>query len=102
MSVATDIKLDEKIKKEIKEPPKYKVIFLNDDSTPMEWVIEVLVSIFKHSQSSAEQITMTVHTEGSSVAGIYSFEIAEEKMTETIYLSRSKGFPLQVKMEADK
>jgi ATP-dependent Clp protease adaptor protein ClpS len=102
MSTSTDVVIDEKIKKETKEPPKYKVIFLNDDSTPMEWVIEILKQIYKHSQTSAEQITMTIHTEGASVVGIYSYEIAEQKMTETINASRNHGFPLAVKVEEDR
>jgi len=102
MSVDTDIVLDEKIKKETKEPPKYKVIFLNDDATPMEWVIEVLKQIFKHSQESAEQITMTIHTEGAGIVGTYSHEIAEQKMAETINASRNHGFPLNVKVEEDR
>ena len=102
MSTATDIVLDEKIKKETKEPPKYKVIFLNDDATPMEWVIQVLTQMYKHSQESAEQITMTIHTEGAGIVGTYSYEIAEQKMTETITASRNHGFPLAVKMEEDR
>jgi ATP-dependent Clp protease adaptor protein ClpS len=102
MSVATDVVIDEKIKKETKEPPKYKVIMLNDDATPMEWVIEILKQIFKHTQEAAEQITMTIHTEGASIVGTYSYEIAEQKMHETINASRNKGFPLALKMEEDR
>lgn len=102
MSTETDIVLDEKIKKEIKNPPKYKVILLNDDTTPMEWVIEVLKQIFKHSQNSAEQITMTIHTEGAGIVGTYSYEIAEQKMSETVHASRSRGFPLAVKLEEER
>lgn len=102
MSTTTDVVIDEKIKKETKEPPKYKVIFLNDDATPMEWVIQVLTQMYKHSQESAEQITMTIHTEGAGIVGTYSYEIAEQKMTETIHASRNHGFPLAVKMEEDK
>jgi ATP-dependent Clp protease adaptor protein ClpS len=101
MTTATDIKLDEKIKKDVKEPPKYKVILLNDDQTPMDWVVSILTEIYKHSRESAEQITMTVHTEGSSVVGVYTYEIAEQKITETITLSRNSGFPLQLRMEED-
>ena len=101
MSVDTDVVIDEKIKKRTKEPSKYKVIFLNDDATPMEWVIEVLKQIFKHSQNSAENITMTIHTEGSGVVGIYSHEIAEVKIHETVTASRDRGFPLRVTLEED-
>ncbi len=95
------IVIDEQIKKESSEPPKYKVIFLNDDSTPVEWVIKVLTDIFKHSQQSAEQITLTIHTDGSGVAGIYTYEIAEQKTIEATNASRNHGFPLQIKMEQE-
>ena len=102
MSVDTDIVLDEKIKRQIREPSKYKVIFLNDDATPMEWVIEVLTTVFRHSQMSAEELTMRIHTEGSSVVGRYSHEVAEVKVAETITASRDRGFPLKVTMEEDR
>ena len=96
-----DIKLDEKIKKETQFPRKYKVIVLNDDQTPMEWVIDVLTKIFNHSQETAEKITLQIHAEGSGVAGIYSYEIAEHKAVETVNASRDKGFPLNVRIEEE-
>jgi ATP-dependent Clp protease adaptor protein ClpS len=96
-----DIKLDETIKKDISEPPKYKVIFLNDEQTPIDWVIEILTKIFKHSNETAEKITLTIHTEGSGVAGIYTYEIAEQKVIEATTASRNHGFPLQIKMERE-
>lgn len=101
MTTQTDIKIDEKIKKVEKVPSKYKVIFLNDDKTPMDWVIQVLKELFKHSAASAEQITMTIHIEGSGVVGTYSHEVAEQKMAETVTASRNHGFPLEVKIEED-
>ena len=100
MSVA-DIKLDEKIQKKIIEPEKYKVIFLNDDATPMEFVIELLTTIFRHSETASKEITMKVHSEGSAVVGTYSYEVAEQKATEATNLSRSHGFPLQIKLEKE-
>lgn len=101
MSTDIDVQIDEKIKKKIALPPKYKVVFLNDNHTPMEWVVSILTTIFKHSQESAEQLTMTIHTEGSAVAGIYNFEIAEQKSVEAVNLSREHGFPLQIKLEQE-
>lgn len=101
MSTATDIQIDEKIKKDIDIPRRYKVIFLNDNTTPVEWVIDILKTIFKHSQTSAEQVTMTIHTEGSGIAGVYNYEIAESKMIEAITNSRGRGFPLQIKLEEE-
>jgi ATP-dependent Clp protease adaptor protein ClpS len=101
MTVDVDIQIDEKIKQKIQEPNKWKVVFLNDDSTPMEFVIGLLTEIFKHSQETAESITMQIHKEGSGVAGIYSFEIAEIKAVEATTLARANGFPLQIKMEEE-
>ncbi len=97
----TDVKLDEKIKQKIEEPKQWKVVFLNDDHTPMDFVIGVLTEIFKHTQETAKEITMQIHTEGSGIAGIYSFEIAEVKAVEATNLARSNGFPLQIKMEEE-
>ena len=96
--MSTDIELDQKIKKEVRTPSKYKVVFLNDEYTPMEWVISLLISIFKHSEESAQEITLTVHNEGSGVAGVYSYEIAESKIVEAISMTREHGFPLQIKL----
>lgn len=101
MSTVTDIKIDEKIKRETLEPSKYKVIFLNDDSTPIEWVIEVLRTIFKHTQGTAEKITLAIHNDGSGVAGVYTYEIAEQKVIEATTATRNQGFPLQIKMEKE-
>ena len=101
MSVDTDIVIDEKIKKVTKEPSKYNVIMLNDDSTPMEWVIGVLKEIFRHSDADAESLTMKIHNEGSAVVGTYKYEIAEQKSLEAINASRNHGFPLQLKVEEE-
>ena len=69
MSTDVDIELDEKIILQTSQPSKYKVVMVNDDSTPMEWVIGLLTETFKHSIASAEQIMLTIHDEGSGVAG---------------------------------
>ena len=89
----------EKTKLDIEEPGFYKVVFINDDITPMEFVIELLQKIFKHDLEAAQNIMLTVHTEGSAIAGIYSYEIAEQKGVESTVLARNNGFPLQVKVE---
>ena len=101
VDIAQDIKIDEKIEKKIEEPKKYKVIMLNDDQTPMEWVIGLLTEIFKHSQETAEKITLTIHNEGSGIVGVYTYEIAEQKTAEAITASREHGFPLAIKMEKE-
>lgn len=93
--------VDEKIKEISNEPGKYKVVFLNDNVTPMEWVIEVLVKVFKHTTEHAAELTMEIHTEESAVAGVYSYEVAEQKAYETITQSRNHGFPLQVRVDEE-
>lgn len=94
-----EIKIDEKIQKEILEPSKWNVIFLNDDTTPMNFVIELLITVFKHSKETAEKIMLQVHEKGSAVVGIYTFEIAEQKTTEATQCARQQGFPLGIHME---
>lgn len=101
MSADVDIKIDEKIKITTKEPGKYNVIMLNDDVTPIEWVIGILKQIFRHSDNNAETLTMTIHNEGSAVIGTYKYEIAEQKSLEAVNASRNQGFPLQLRIEEE-
>jgi ATP-dependent Clp protease adaptor protein ClpS len=98
---ATDIQIDEKIKQKLSEPKKWKVVLLNDDVTPMDFVVGILTEIFKHSQETAKEITLEIHNSGSGIAGVYSFEIAEAKAVEATQLARTNGFPLQIKMEEE-
>lgn len=97
----TEIQIDEKIKQKIQEPKRWKVLLLNDETTPMDFVVGILTDIFKHTQETAKGITIEVHNTGSGVAGVYSFEIAEAKAVESTQLARSNGFPLQIKMEEE-
>jgi ATP-dependent Clp protease adaptor protein ClpS len=101
MAIDTEIQIDEKIKIDITEPKRYKVLFLNDDRTPIEFVIEVLMTIFKHTRETSEQITLTVHNEGAGIAGVYTYEIAEQRGVEATQLARQAGFPLQIKVDAE-
>lgn len=88
--------------KTIIEPPKsWKVIILNDDKTPMEFVVTVLMEIFRHSREDATQLMMKIHTEGSAIAGVYSYEIAETKALETVEAAKANKFPLQAKAEPE-
>jgi ATP-dependent Clp protease adaptor protein ClpS len=98
---STDIQLDEKIKVTAQEPRRWKVILLNDDSTPMEFVISLLIEIFKHTNDTAKEIMLQVHETGSGIAGVYSFEIAEVKAVEATQQARTNGFPLQIKLEEE-
>lgn len=97
----TDVQLDEKIKIKISEPKLWKVILLNDDATPMEFVIDILMNIFKHNMDTANTIMMQVHETGSGIAGTYSFEIAEAKAVEATNQARTNGHPLQIKLEEE-
>jgi ATP-dependent Clp protease adaptor protein ClpS len=96
-----EVKIDEKVKTIITEPKRYKVIFLNDDKTPIEFVIELLTTVFRHTEETAKDITLKVHNEGSAVVGVYTFEIAEQKGVEATHLSRQAGFPLQIKIDPE-
>jgi len=98
---STDIQLDEKIKVVVSEPKRWKVILLNDDATPMDFVVSLLVEIFKHTSDTARQVMLEVHETGSGIAGVYSFEIAEAKAVEATNQARSNGFPLQIKLEEE-
>lgn len=97
----TDIQLDEKVKVVVSEPKRWKVILLNDDSTPMDFVISMLMEVFKHSVDTAKEVMLEVHESGSGIAGIYSFEIAEAKAVETTNQARTNGHPLQIKLEEE-
>jgi ATP-dependent Clp protease adaptor protein ClpS len=101
MSTATDIVLDEKITVTDKEPNKYKIVFLNDDTTPMEFVIELLLTIYNYTENRAVEITQKIHEEGSGVVGVYTHEVAEQKSIETVNTVKHNGFQLQVKLEEE-
>jgi ATP-dependent Clp protease adaptor protein ClpS len=99
--MSTDVQIDEKIGQTVKEPSKYRVVFHNDDRTPMEFVVELLMTIFKHTQVTAEELTLKVHNEGTATVGVYAYEIAESKGVEATTLSRANGFPLVITVEED-
>lgn len=101
IDIIEEIKIDEKLKNKLEEPKKFKVIFLNDDQTPMEWVVGLLITIFRHSETTAKDIMLTIHNEGAGIVGIYTYEIAEMKALEATNASRGNGFPLQIKLEAE-
>lgn len=95
------IKQRETTKNRIKEPSKYKVMILNDDYTPMDFVVSMFMEIFKHPEDVAVNLTLKIHNEGSAVAGIYTYEIAEQKGIDATNLARECGHPLQLKIEAE-
>ena len=86
---------------EVDEPPMYKVMLLNDDYTTMEFVVEVLVYVFKKAPEEATRIMLNVHRKGVGVCGIYPFEVAETKVNTVETLARENGFPLKCIMERE-
>lgn len=84
---------------DLAEPPMYKVIYINDNVTSMEFVRQTLTEIFNHSPEDSEAMTLKIHEEGSGVAAILPYEIAEQKGVEVTQLARNNGFPLQIKLE---
>lgn len=101
--MSTDAVIEKKktTSKKLEEPKRYKVILCNDDITPMDFVISLLMLVFKHTAESAYDITMTVHEKGSGVAGIYNYEIAEQKAADGINLARAYNWPLIIKVEEE-
>ena len=95
----TDVSV--KTKPRTKRPSLYKVLMLNDDYTPMEFVVYVLQRFFSMDEGRAAGIMMTVHTKGVAVVGVYPFEIAETKVTQVMDCSRSNQHPLQCTMEKE-
>lgn len=83
----------------LQEPRKYNVILHNDDFTSMEFVVRILITIFRKSQVEAETLMMKVHKEGKAVAGTYSLDIAQSKMQKATAIARSEGFPLRLSIE---
>ena len=84
-----------------KKPPMYKVLLHNDDYTPMEFVVLVLVNIFNKSESDAMSIMLHAHTHGYAVAGVFTFEIAETKVAETLKFAEQSQYPLLSTMEPE-
>ena len=93
--------LTEEIDPELKRPPMYKVMLLNDDYTPMEFVVHILESFFGMNREKATQIMLVVHTEGAAVIGIFPRDIAETKSMEATEVARSNQYPLKVSIEQE-
>jgi ATP-dependent Clp protease adaptor protein ClpS len=85
----------------IAEPNLYKVIYMNDDVTTMEFVVETLMDFFDYNEGTAVETANTINDEGSAVVAILPYELAEQKGIEITSLARNNNFPLQIKLEAD-
>jgi ATP-dependent Clp protease adaptor protein ClpS len=99
MDNSIDHAVHRKRKQKLKEPEDYKVILLNDDFTPMDFVVEILMDIFHRNAEDAERIMMQVHQHGQGVAGVYTYDIAETKVRDVTSSASAHEFPLACIME---
>ncbi len=90
-----------KTRPKVKKPSMYKVLMLNDDYTPMEFVVHVLQRFFSKSTEEATRIMLHVHQKGVGVCGVYTFEVAETKVAQTMDLARKNQHPLQCTLEKE-
>jgi ATP-dependent Clp protease adaptor protein ClpS len=95
----TDGAVKERVKVEKKEPSLYRVILLNDDYTTMEFVLNILEHVFQKSPAESYRIMMQVHVNGSGIAGVYPWEVAETKVETLTSLARQAEFPLRAAIE---
>ncbi len=84
---------------EVKQPPLYRVVLLNDDYTPMEFVVEVLERFFQMDRESATRVMLEVHMKGKGVCGVFTYEIAETKVAQVVGYSRDNQHPLMCTLE---
>jgi ATP-dependent Clp protease adaptor protein ClpS len=83
------------------EPPMFKIIYMNDDETPIDFVIGSLIEHFNYTAMAAEQITMSIHSEGAAVVAVLPYELAEQKGGEITIVARTQGYPLKIKLEPE-
>jgi len=86
---------------QLQRPPMFRIVMLNDDYTPMEFVVDILVRLFHKSQDIAAQLMLQVHQQGSAICGVYPRDIAETKLQQVENASRDQGHPLKCIMEKD-
>ena len=97
----TDIKIKISPNLNLAEPPLYRVIYMNDEVTSMNFVVNSLIGYFNYNQDTATSLTENIHAQGSAIVAVLPYEIAEQRGIEVTLDARSQGFPLQVKVEAD-
>lgn len=89
----------EEARPRLKKPPLFRVFLVNDDFTPMEFVVDVLEHVFRHDRQSATRVMLEVHTRGKGTCGVYTFEIAETKVAQVTRYARQHQHPLLCTME---
>ncbi len=97
----TETKVTIKPNLSLAEPPLFKIIYLNDEVTSMEFVVGSLIEYFNYTDDTAAHITQSIHDQGSAVVAVLPYEIAEQKGIEVTVSARSQGYPLQVKVESE-
>lgn len=97
----TETKIKIKPNLSLAEPPLFKIIYLNDEVTSMEFVVSSLIEYFNYNNDTAANITQSIHEQGSAVVAVLPYEIAEQKGIEVTVSARSQGYPLQVKVECE-
>jgi ATP-dependent Clp protease adaptor protein ClpS len=90
-----------KVNESLNEPPMFKVIYLNDNQTSMEFVIETLLEFFNYTAQTAVKITEDIHENGSAVVAVLPYEVAEQKGIEVTVHARTNNYPLQIKLEPE-
>ena len=95
------VALRTKDEKKVTRPRMYRVLIHNDDYTPMDFVVRLLQTVFHHGEAKATQIMLHVHTRGKGVCGVFTFEIAETKVTQVLDFARKNQHPLQCTMEKE-
>lgn len=85
----------------LQEPPLFKIIYMNDEVTTVDFVVDTLIEYFNYNAGTATEITYDIHEKGSAVVAVLPYEIAEQKGIEVTLEARAQGFPLQVKVEAE-
>ncbi len=99
MAEKNEYELD--IELEVEEPKKYKVLLLNDDFSTMDFVVEILMKIFRKTQEQSADITLKVHNNGKAVCGVYTYEIASTKVAQVKHNAKKSGFPLKAILEEE-
>jgi len=89
----------EEARPKLKQPPLYRVVLINDDYTPMEFVVDILQTIFGMERTRATQVMLEVHTKGKGICGMYNFEIAETKVAQVMGIAQQHQHPLLCDME---
>lgn len=93
--------LDEAKETRLQEPPMYRVLLLNDDYTPMDFVVDILMSVFRKTTEQATEIMLHIHNQGKGLCGVYTYDVAETKVATVHSLAEENGHPLRSVMERD-